>query len=786
MIRTRPDFAQMGRAEFREGHIWVDGKRRLLMGGAFHYYRIPKALWAPGLEKLKAAGMTFIDLYIPWGWHEMEEGKFDFTGWTRPERDLVGVCRLIEKMGLYITIRPGPYINAEYLNFGYPTWLFERYPETLQVAQDGRRWHTVSFNHPKHLELAGKWLGAVFEALRPFKNTLCTQIDNETGVVYIDSFVSPTPFFRDYNPATMEMFHRWLREKYGTVDAMNRDLGTAHARFEDVRPVPRLPWHRLRAPVQNLSEVTLWQEFLEGYLIKYLNNLKEKLVEAGAPEPFFLNEPALLFTPGHTRRKAREVAPVGYDLYPKVVPGSHVFDMPFVPCFGSKLFANYRRDAPVFSPETQCGWFDPTVKVPLEETVQLTLLMLAHGTRWIGYYILHDCVEADGALYAWDTCVGPQGETLPRHGVVKSIAGFVRENEDLLLESEEVTDPFALLEYFPNHRMYSSDPFDLSMGAGAHGLLGLFHDGGPNPEILDLEMASPEALRSRRLLLLPSNGFMDPGTLGKLRGYVAGGGHLMVTPRTPARDLQGRPLPGATELFPALPGPARIHYQSRAVMQILNTVMVWRALYRWRVPSKWQTFTLDGMRQGIPPMNYFFSRRVAMRGPDGPFPGAALESSWDPGPGAETLLRRGNRTVGWSAPLEKGRVTVVGTLPGALYSGKGYYSIRPGEQRALGAFAGRILGAAGVSPALAAPPGVEVVARKAPAGTLLFILNRGPARKASVELREPARLGLGAQNRVDTLFAYKKSGTENPRVEKRLDVVLDSNDGLVLRLVPSR
>ncbi len=776
----------MTKAEFKGGHIRVDGKRRLLVGGAFHYYRIPKPLWAPGIAKLKEASIAFIDLYIPWGWHEVEEGRFDFTGETKPERDLVGVCRLIEEAGLFVTVRPGPQIYAEYLNFGYPTWFIERYPEAFQVAQDGRRWHTVSFNHPKHLELAGKWYRALFGALRPFRNILCTQIDNETGVVYIDGFVSPTPFFRDYNPATMEMFRAFLKEKYGTAEAMNKDLGTSHARFEEVKPVPRLPWHRLRAPVRNLGEVVLWQEFLEDYLIRYLNNLKARLVEAGAPEPFFLNEPAILFTPGHTPRKSREVAPVGYDLYPKILPGGPVFDQPFVPCYGPKLFANYRGDGPVFSPETQCGWFDPFVKVPLEETVQLSLLMLAHSTRWIGYYVLHDCVEADGALYTWNTCVGHTGETLPRHGAVRRIGEFVKANEELLLDSEEVTDPFALLEYFPNHRMVSSDPFDLMAGASSPGLLGLFHDGGPNPEIADLETASAGDLRRHKLLMLQSNGHMDPGSLGKLRDYVSAGGHLLVAPRPPSRDLRGRPLSGAGELFPAKPGPFRLHYQSQVILQMLATITTWRALHRWRIPSKWQNFTLDGMRQAMPVANYFFSRRVRLRGPGGPFPGSAVEQTWLPADGGEVLLRRGRWTVAWSAPSGRGRVTVSGTLPGALHTGAGYYKISPAEHRALRGFADGVLGRAGVAPALAAPPGVEAVARKSSRGTLLFIVNRGPARRAVVELKDPGRLGLGTKNRVETLFAYKKSSAEAPAEEGNLPISLDADDGLVLLLSPSK
>lgn len=784
MARVR--FPGMTLAEFRDRHIWIGGKRRLLMGGAFQYYRIPRPLWAGGVEKLKGANLNFLDLYIPWGWHEVEEGRFDFTGETLPERDLVGLCRTVEEAGLYLTVRPGPNIYAEYLNFGYPTWFLERYPEALQVAQDGRRWHTVSFNHPKHLELTARWYRALFDALRPFRNLLCTQIDNETGVVYIDGFVSPTPFFRDYNPATLEMFRGWLGERYGSVESLNRDLGTAYRRFEDVKPVPRLPWHRLRAPFQNLPEILLWQEFLEEYLIRYLRNLKTRLVEAGAPEPFFLNDPALLFTPGNTRRKSEEVAPVGYDLYPKILPGKRVFDQPFVPCFGPKLFANYSGPAPVFSPETQCGWFDPFVEVPVEETVQLTLAMLAHGTRWVSYYILHDCVEADGALYVWNSCVDHKGNTTPRHEAVRRLAGFVSDREETLLASEEVTDPAAILEYFPNHRTYSSDPFDLISGASGPGLLGLFHDGGGNPEVADLEMATTESLRRYRLLALLSNGFMDPASLGKLRDYVSGGGHLLVAPRTPARDLRGRPLAGADSLFPGRAGAPRLHHQSQAVLHILATVALWRGLYRWRVPTQWQCFTLDGMRQGIPPMNFFLSRRVRLRGPEGPFPGAPLEIPWSTPDGADVLLRRGGRTIGWSLPSGRGRVSVVGTVPGALYLGTGYYGIRPEEHRALRDFAGGLLARSGVTPALESPPGLEAVARRAPEGTLLFLLNRGPARRAAIRFRDPAPLGLGPRNRVETLFRGKASKPEATAVEASLEVSMDADDGLVLLLSPHR
>jgi len=57
---------------------------------------IPK-LWRSILKLLKQSGVNTTSTYIPWDWHEYEEGKFDFTGQTNPARNLIKYIKHCKK-----------------------------------------------------------------------------------------------------------------------------------------------------------------------------------------------------------------------------------------------------------------------------------------------------------------------------------------------------------------------------------------------------------------------------------------------------------------------------------------------------------------------------------------------------------------------------------------------------------------------------------------------------------------------------------------------------------------
>ena len=94
----------------------VHGKRIFIYSGSFHYFRCDTSEWMDRLEKIKAAGFNAVETYIPWNWHEREEGKPDF-------RELDKFLNDCSDMGLYVIARPGPYICAEWNIGGFPDWL---------------------------------------------------------------------------------------------------------------------------------------------------------------------------------------------------------------------------------------------------------------------------------------------------------------------------------------------------------------------------------------------------------------------------------------------------------------------------------------------------------------------------------------------------------------------------------------------------------------------------------------------------------------------------------------
>ena len=85
----------------------------------FPYYRYPRALWERELVWLKNIGIRRVEFSIPWNWHQLQPGDFDFTGRTSPRRDLAGFIRLLRRLGLRAWVRPLPPV-ADWLRSGVP------------------------------------------------------------------------------------------------------------------------------------------------------------------------------------------------------------------------------------------------------------------------------------------------------------------------------------------------------------------------------------------------------------------------------------------------------------------------------------------------------------------------------------------------------------------------------------------------------------------------------------------------------------------------------------------
>ena len=90
--------------------FYLDGEKIRIISGSIHYFRVVSEYWRDRLEKLKALGCNTVETYIPWNFHEKEKGEFNFSG----DRDIAGFVRLAQELGLWVILRPSPYICAEW------------------------------------------------------------------------------------------------------------------------------------------------------------------------------------------------------------------------------------------------------------------------------------------------------------------------------------------------------------------------------------------------------------------------------------------------------------------------------------------------------------------------------------------------------------------------------------------------------------------------------------------------------------------------------------------------
>jgi len=124
MLAVSPAHAQQAKGTFEAGNgtFLLNGKPFVVKAAEIHYPRIPKPYWDHRIKMCKALGMNTVCIYIFWNIHEQREGEFNFTD----NNDVAEFCRLAQKNGMYVIVRPGPYVCAEWEMGGLPWWLLKK------------------------------------------------------------------------------------------------------------------------------------------------------------------------------------------------------------------------------------------------------------------------------------------------------------------------------------------------------------------------------------------------------------------------------------------------------------------------------------------------------------------------------------------------------------------------------------------------------------------------------------------------------------------------------------
>lgn len=165
-------FAQKPEHTFALGDsvFLLDRKPFQMISGEMHYARIPHECWRARMKAAKAMGLNTIGTYLFWNLHEPQKGRFDFTG----NNNITEFIKIAREEGLWVVLRPSPYVCAEWEYGGYPYWLQNE--EGLVVRS----------NEPKFLNAYRNYILEVGRQLAPLQvnhggNILLVQIENEYG-----------------------------------------------------------------------------------------------------------------------------------------------------------------------------------------------------------------------------------------------------------------------------------------------------------------------------------------------------------------------------------------------------------------------------------------------------------------------------------------------------------------------------------------------------------------------------------------------------------------------------
>jgi len=331
--------------QIKNGFFLLDGKPFNIHSGEMDFARIPKVYWRQRLKMLKAMGMNTVATYVFWNYHETAPGVWDFK---TDSRDIAQFISIARQEGLFVILRPGPYVCGEWEFGGFPWWL-----------QKNKKLVLRSNNKP-FLDSCKIYIDKLMEHVKDLQIThggpiIMVQVENEFG-----SYVSQRPDIplsedKDYlNVIKQDFINAGINVPLFTADGSGEFKGGAiegvlptangEGNIDNLKKVIN-EYHRGEGPYM-VSEfytgsLNHWKEHFQRVATLKIVKQLELYLKAGVSFNFYMAHGGTLFgfTSGANYNTRRPIQP---DI------------------------TSYDYDAPI----SEAGWVTPKYKAIREEMAQ--------------------------------------------------------------------------------------------------------------------------------------------------------------------------------------------------------------------------------------------------------------------------------------------------------------------------------------------------------------------------------------------------------------------------------
>lgn len=496
------------------------------LGVCYYPEHWERRFWAEDLDRMLAVGLRTVRIAeFAWSFIEPREGEYTFGFFD----DFLNLAQEKGMQVIFCTPTATP-----------PAWLTAKYPEALNADMDGHLIHHGSrrhynYNSPKYQELCRNIVEISASHYGKHPAIVGWQLDNEFNCEK-DEF---------YSESDAEAFREFLKEKYGTLDALNKAWGTVfwNQTYTDWQEVwvPR----RTNTDSPNPHLKLDYYRFISRSVCRFAQMQADILRKYLKPGDFITTN-GMFGNIDYQRMKRESLDVLMYDSYPNfgyALDGYNAGD-PMKDRWWSRNLAEVRAVSPNFGIMEQQsganGW-NTRMEAPSPRPGQMTLWTMqsiGHGADYIGYFRWRTAVF--GTEMYWHGILDYSGRDNRRLREVGQIYEKIKKMQELAGSRYEAK--VGILKDYDNVWDAQVDRWHGRVESESQkGLFTAMQQAHVPFDYVYMEgVAGAESLRQYDLLFYPHGSILTKERMAILEEYVAGGGKLVMGCRTGYKDENGQ------------------------------------------------------------------------------------------------------------------------------------------------------------------------------------------------------------------------------------------------------